>query len=299
MKWSNEAELESIRAQMEQRTVTLPDGTILPAIGQGTWHMGENPAQFEQEVQALQLGLEVGMRVVDTAEMYGNGAAEQVVGEAIKGRRENAFLVSKVFPHNAGLTNIKRACENSLQRLGIEQLDMYLLHWRGGVPLEETVEGMEQLKQEGKIARWGVSNLDLSDMKELQEADKADECMTNQVLYHLGSRGIEYDLLPWQQTQDMPIMAYCPLAQAGRLRKKLVNSAEVQAIADTYQVSSYQVLLAWVLRKRQILAIPKASQADHVLQNAKTASLQLDAEDIKRLDEAFPPPSSKQPLDIV
>lgn len=190
--------------------MTLPDGTTIPCLGQGTWYMGEKPKRKAEEIKALQLGIELGMKLIDTAEMYGNGDSERLVGEAIKGRRDDVFLVSKVYPHNSGMDKIKIACENSLKRLGTDHLDLYLLHWRGRVPLEETIEGMERLRKEGKILRWGVSNFDTDDMEELWNTPNGSNCSTNQVLYHLGSRGIDFDLLPWQRVHHMPIMAYSP-----------------------------------------------------------------------------------------
>lgn len=186
-------ENSNLKDRMEKRLVTLPDGTAMPCIGQGTWHMGESPKGETEEIKALQLGIDLGMKLIDTAEMYGNGQAERVVGQAIKGRRDDVFLVSKVYPHHAGLNNIRSACENSLERLGVDHLDLYLLHWRGRVPLEETVEGMERLRKEGKIVRWGVSNFDVDDMEELWNTHQGQNCATNQVLYHLGSRGIDFD----------------------------------------------------------------------------------------------------------
>lgn len=283
----------------EKRVVTLPDGTKLPSIGQGTWRMGENTAMKEQEVKALQLGLDLGMKVIDTAEMYADGGAERIVGEAIKGRREEVFLVSKVYPHNAGLDRIKTACENSLKRLGTDYLDLYLLHWRGAVPLEETIEGMEMLREEGKIKRWGVSNFDTEDMIELWNLPNGKNCMTNQVLYHLGSRGIDYDLAPWHKQRQIPIMAYSPLAQGGSLRKQLLTDKTLLAIAQKHNAEPLQIALAWTIRSNICLAIPKATRTEHVLANANAATIELTAEDLKKLDEIFPKPMCKMPLDII
>ncbi|MBW7455566.1 aldo/keto reductase, partial [Paenibacillus sepulcri] len=193
--------------------VRLKDGTVLPKLGQGTWHMGDQPSRRKEEIRSLRLGVELGMKMIDTAEMYGDGRSESLIGEAIQGIREQVFLVSKVYPHHAGLKHIARSCDNSLKRLGTDSLDFYLLHWRGNVPLGETIEGMERLKEAGKIRRWGVSNLDTRDMKELLSLENGTECAVNQVLYHLGSRGIEFDLLPHAQNNGIPVMAYCPLAQ--------------------------------------------------------------------------------------
>ncbi|AEH49384.1 aldo/keto reductase [Parageobacillus thermoglucosidasius] len=288
-----------IRSRIEKRVVTLPDGTAVPCIGQGTWHMGEKPQEKAKEIKALQLGIELGMKVIDTAEMYGNGASERLVGEAIKGRRDDVFLVSKVYPHNAGLDNISTACENSLKRLGTDYLDLYLLHWRGRIPLEETIEGMEKLRKEGKILRWGVSNFDTDDMKELWNTTNGSNCATNQVLYHLGSRGIDFDLLPWHREYHVPIMAYSPLAQGGTLRKQLLTDPIVNEIAKKYNVKPLQIALAWTIRTNDVIAIPKAGQEQHVLENAEAAAIELTQEDLKRLDEAFPKPRKKVPLDII
>ncbi|EID42998.1 aldo/keto reductase [Parageobacillus thermoglucosidasius] len=288
-----------IRSRIEKRVVTLPDGTTVPCIGQGTWHMGEKPQEKAKEIKALQLGIELGMKVIDTAEMYGNGASERLVGEAIKGRRDDVFLVSKVYPHNAGLDKISTACENSLKRLGTDYLDLYLLHWRGRIPLEETIEGMERLRKEGKILRWGVSNFDTDDMEELWNTTNGSNCATNQVLYHLGSRGIDFDLLPWHREHHVPIMAYSPLAQGGALRKQLLTDPIINKIAKKYNVKPLQIALAWTIRTNDVIAIPKAGQEQHVLENAEAAAIELTQEDLKRLDEAFPKPRKKVPLDII
>ncbi|SFL42923.1 Aldo/keto reductase [Paenibacillus sp. 1_12] len=279
--------------------VTLGDGTIIPRIGQGTWFIGDNPSNKSTEIRALQCGVEQGMNLIDTAEMYGDGKSELLVGEAIKGMRDRVFVVSKVYPHHAGLNLIVQSCDNSLRRLQTDRLDLYLLHWRGSVPFSETIEGMEKLVEAGKILRWGVSNLDTADMKELTRLTKGTHCVTNQVLYHLGSRGIEYDLLPWQEEHAMPIMAYCPLAQAGSLRNGLIGHPTVKEIAERHQVNPFQLLLAWCIRSGNVIAIPKASSEVHVTQNAKAASIQLTEEDLRKLDTAFPKPTRKVPLDIV
>ncbi|SFL45754.1 aldo/keto reductase [Salibacterium qingdaonense] len=288
-----------IRQDVERRTLTLPDETELPVVGQGTWHMGENPAQKKDEVRALQTGLDLGMTVMDTAEMYGNGGAEYIAGEAVQGRRDEVFLVSKALPGNAGGSRLIQACEESLKRMGTEYMDLYLLHWRGGFSLEETVEGMEKLKRDGKIRRWGVSNLDTDDMEELWEAESSEHCQTNQVLYHLGSRGIEYDLLPWMRNKRLPVMAYCPLAQGGLLRRKMLEHPDLQEIAAGHNASAMQIMLAWVIQAGDILAIPKAVQTQHVYDNAQAASIRLTDEECRTLEQAFPAPDRKQPLDIV
>nr|CDQ33340.1 putative oxidoreductase/MSMEI_2347 [Virgibacillus halodenitrificans] len=272
----------------------------LPAIGQGSWHMGENRAPRRDEIHALQYGLDLGMTLIDTAEMYADGGAEEIVGEALRGRRDEAFVVSKVYPWNAGRHDAVAACERSLQRLGTDYLDMYLLHWPGNVPLEETLEAFEHLQAQGKIRRYGVSNFDVDEMQALQAVPGGDRCAVNQVLYHLGSRGIEHSLLPWQRERGLPAMAYCPLAQGGRE----LDHPEVRAIADAFGVSPAQVLLAWATRpapdgQRDVIAIPKAVQPAHVEANAAAMRLALDDASLARLDATFPAPSRKPPLDIV
>ncbi|WP_340019439.1 aldo/keto reductase [Paenibacillus sp. FSL H3-0457] len=283
----------------QTRTILLPDGTALPAIGQGTWNMGEKQSSQQEEVRALRSGIELGMTVIDTAEMYAEGGAEVVTGKAISGLRDDVFLVSKVYPHHADRKQMITACERSLTRLGTDRLDLYLLHWRGGVPLEETVQALEQLKQSGKILRWGVSNLDTRDMQELWSLPEGSRCMVNQVLYHAASRGIEHDLLPWMRERNVPVMAYCPLAQGGRLRSELLEHPVIQKIAQDRGVTTSQIALAWVIRDGDVLAIPKAVQLNHVADNAAAVNIVLTPEERTCLDEAFPAPKGKVPLDIV
>lgn len=273
------------------RTLQFKDGTAVPVIGQGTWHMGENSAERKNEVAALRLGIELGMTLIDTAEMYGEGGAEEVVGEAIRGDRERVFLVSKVYPHNASRSGVPEACERSLRRLGTDCIDLYLLHWRGQHPLAETVEAFERLRDQGKIRRWGVSNFDLDDMRELDSG----ACATNQVLYNPAERGIEFDLLPWCQAQGMPVMAYCPLGQGGDLLK---HPAVIE-IADRHGVQPAQIALAWALRQPGVLVIPKSSSAAHLRANGAAADLALTPDDLQRLDEAFPPPTRRRALQMV
>lgn len=266
-------------------------GVQVPVMGQGTWRMGEDERQRSREVAALREGLDLGLSLIDTAEMYGEGGAELVVGEAIAGRRDEVFLISKVYPHNASRDGVQVACERSLARLGCERIDLYLLHWRGRYPLEETVEGFERLREQGKIGAWGVSNLDLDDLLELDQP----ACRTNQVLYNLEARGIEYDLLPWQQRVGMPLMAYCPLGQAGTL----LHQPSVLEVAQRNGVTPAQVALAWVLRQEGVIAIPKAVGSAHLRDNAAAASITLSADDLALLDAAFPPPRRKQRLQMV
>ncbi|MFD1773418.1 aldo/keto reductase [Paenibacillus rhizophilus] len=295
----NEASKAEIEEANTRSRIALPDGAAVTRIGQGTWNIGEDASRREEEVEALRLGVELGMNLIDTAEMYGEGRSETVVGEAMQGIRDKVFLVSKVYPHNAGLKRIAKSCEDSLKRLRTDRLDLYLLHWRGSVPLEETVEGMERLVEQGKISRWGVSNFDTDDMEELFRLARGTDCATNQVLYHLGSRGIECGLLPWQRERQMPIMAYSPLAQAGSLRKGLVENETVREIAAAHGASPLQILLAWCIREGDVIAIPKASSREHVLQNAAAALISLSAEELQLLDKAFPAPERKMPLDMI
>ena len=275
----------------------------LPAIGQGTWYMGEGLAPHHDEVRALQQGLELGMSVIDTAEMYAEGGAERVVGEALAGRRDQAFLVSKVYPWNAGRDSAIAACEASLSRLDTDYLDLYLLHWPGNIALDETLEAFERLREQGKILRFGVSNFDSDAMASLAALAGGAECATNQVLYHLGSRGIERRLRPWLRQHDMPLMAYCPIAQGGRLRDSLLTHPEVLEVASGLGITPAQLLLAWAIRPldgmRDAIAIPKAVRSEHVEQNARTLDITLNDEAVARLDAAFPAPDHDVPLDIV
>lgn len=284
------------------RTVNLA-GHQLPAIGQGTWHMGDGHYTVEQEVDGLRRGLDLGLTLIDTAEMYGNGRSESIVGRAVKGRRDDAFIVSKAVPSNASKKRLKEACERSLSYLGIDSLDLYLLHWPGSTPLSETLEGFEQLIDEGKIKRWGVSNFDTQDTNALARTSGSSDCATNQVLYNLGSRGIEFDLRPRLRELDIPLMAYCPVAQGGSASRHLVNHPIVQEIAAQHNASPTQLLLAWAIRpfngEQDLIAIPKAVTPAHIEENAKALEITLSTEQLAKLDEAFPPPARPEPLDIV
>ncbi|CAC9521489.1 aldehyde reductase [Leishmania donovani] len=283
-----------------RRVVRLPDGTAAPALGQGVWMMGEKPENRTRELAALRAGMEAGMTLIDTAEMYGNGRSERLVAEAIKETpRERLFIVSKVLPTNASRATIFRSCDASLQNIGTDYLDLYLLHWRGRVPLPETVTCMEELVKSGKIRRWGVSNFDVDDMKELWRVPGGDKCAVNQVLYHLGSRGIEYDLLPWLREHNVPVMAYCPIAQAGELKSELYKSTVVQSVAARHNATVTQVLLAFVLRSGHVIAIPRSSNPAHTKENAAADSIELTEVDMAQLDAAFPAPKHKTHLDIV
>ena len=272
------------------RTLELA-GVNVPVIGQGTWRMGEDPGRHTEEVAALRLGIELGMTLIDTAEMYAEGGAEEVVGEAIAGLRDQVFLVSKVYPHNASRQGIPQACERSLRRLNTDYIDLYLLHWRGQYPLEETVDAFERLREAGKIGRWGVSNFDVDDLLELASP----ACATNQVLYNLEERGIEFDLLPWCQQHHQPLMAYCPIGQGGAL---LAHPA-LKKVAARHSATSAQVALAWLLRQDGVIAIPKAVRPEHVQLNAQAAQLRLEAGDLEALDQAFRAPQRKQRLAMV
>jgi len=258
----------------------------MPVLGQGTWRMGEASRRRGDELAALRLGLELGLTLIDTAEMYGEGGAERLVGEAIKGSRDAVFLVSKVYPHNASRTGVALACERSLKRLGTDRLDLYLLHWPGEVPLAETVAGFEALKAAGKIRDWGVSNFDLDEMAETPKG-----CATDQVLYNLARRGIEHDLLPWCRRRRMPVMAYTPLEPDRLLRHKALA-----AIAKEAGVPPLTLALAWVIRAPGIVAIPKATSLEHVRANRAALDLKLTPDILAALDRAFPPPKRREPL---
>lgn len=281
------------------KSVIFTGDAEVPAIGQGSWYMGEKASARQQEVKAIQHGLDCGLTVVDTAEMYAEGGAEEVVGEALQGRREQAFLVSKVYPWNAGVVDAVEACERSLRRLKTDYLDLYLLHWRGNVPLEETLRAMTLLQQQGKIRCWGVSNFDIDDLHELFSEEGGEGCATNQVLYHLGSRGIEFDVLPECQQRTVPVMAYCPLAQAGRLREDLMSQPVLTDLARQKGITVAQLLLAWVIREQGVIAIPKASSIEHVTENAAALDVRLTSEDLAAINAVYPPPVSKLPLDVV
>lgn len=282
-----------------KRQVILPNNKVVPAIGQGTWQLGERTDRLSKEIDALRVGIESGMTLIDTAEMYGNGKTEDFVGQAIKGlKRNNLFIISKVLPTNAGFRDIFKSCEISLERMGTDYLDMYLLHWRGNVPLEETVNCMEELVRTGKIRQWGVSNFDTDDMKELWLLPNGTHCAVNQVLYHIGSRGIEYDLVPWMEERGIPLMAYCPLAVGGKLKDGLYNNPVLKVIAEKYRATVPQIMLAFVIRDENIIAIPRTSSIEHALDNAEAMEIELSAEDMFLINKEFPPPTRKVRLDV-
>jgi diketogulonate reductase-like aldo/keto reductase len=275
-------------------TVTLPNGESIPTLGQGTWQMAERADRRAQEIEALRLGFDLGLTLIDTAEMYGEGAAEELVAEALGGERERIFLVSKVYPHNASRQGVIQACERSLRRLKTDRLDLYLLHWRGGVPLEETVAGFEELRRSGKIRHWGVSNFDADDMEELLGMPSGENCATNQVLYNVTRRGPEFDLIPWMAARNMPLMAYSPIEQG-----RLPRGGALQAIALRHEVSPFQIALAWLLNRSGVIAIPKASSAEHVRENYKALEIRLTPEDLAAIDAEFPAPKRKRPLEMI
>ncbi|MBU6491898.1 MAG: aldo/keto reductase [Burkholderiales bacterium] len=275
-------------------SIVLPDGTAVPALGQGTWMLGERPARRATEIDALRLGVSLGMTLIDTAEMYGEGKTEELVGEALDGLRDEVFLVSKVYPFNASRKGVIQACERSLERLRTDRIDLYLLHWRGEEPLAQTIAGFEALQQAGKIRYWGVSNFDTDDMQELFATPGGARCATNQVLYNLSRRGPEFDLLPWQREHRMPIMAYSPLEQA-----RLPARGALASIADAHGCTAMQVALAWVLSRPGVIAIPKAGRPEHVRENAGAGDIVLSAEELQALDQAFAPPKRKRPLEML
>ena len=274
--------------------VELPSGETVPALGQGTWGWAEDPSRREDEIAALRLGLDLGLTLVDTAEMYADGAAEEMVGEAISGRRDQVFLVDKVLPSNATKRGTIEACERSLRRLGTDSIDLYLLHWRGPTPLEETLAAFDELAADGKIHQWGVSNFDIADMQELASVSGGENVQTNQVLYNLTRRGPEYDLLPYCREHGIPVMAYAPIEQG-----RMLGDSTLREVADGHDATPAQVALAWILRQQGLIVIPRAGTQEHVRDNRAALDLELTQEDLAALDRAFSPPTSKQPLEIL
>ncbi len=266
----------------------------MPRLGMGTWHMGESPRNRAAEVAALRLGLDLGLSLIDTAEMYGEGGAESVVGEAIRGRRDKVCLVTKFYPHHASRRALAKACEGSLERLGVDTIDLYLLHWRSSVPLAETVETLERLREDGRIRRWGVSNFDVVDMEELAALPEGGQAAANQVLYNLARRGIEYDLLPWCAERSIDVMAYSPLDEG-----TLPEHPVLKSVAKRVGATPAQVALAWLLRDPRVAVIPKSSRVEHVRANAAARDVKLDELSLADLHRAFPPPLGKRPLEIV
>jgi len=275
-------------------TVTLPSGESVPQLGQGTWQMGENSRLRKEEVAALKLGLDLGLTLIDTAEMYGNGGAEEVVAEAVQGRRDECFIVSKVLPENSTKAGTIAACERSLKRLKTDRIDLYLLHWRGRPKLEETLAGFEALIASGAIRSWGVSNFDVDDMDELVALPGGAACGSNQVLYNLRRRGIEAGLLPWCREHRIPIMAYSPIEQGRLLRDRALT-----AVAIRHRATPAQIALAWVLRQKDMMVIPKATMLEHVRENRAALDIKLTEQDLGELNRAFPPPKGRRPLELL
>jgi len=276
------------------RTTKLPGGEAVPVLGQGTWRMGEDTSKLPSEVAALRLGIELGMRVIDTAEMYASGGAEKVVGEAIAGRRDQVFVVTKFYPQNATRERMAAACDRSLRRLDVEQIDLYLLHWRGDVPLKETLAGFADLLEAKKIRYAGVSNFDVDDLTELARLkDGLERVVTNQVLYNLERRGIEWDLLPWMRKRHRPVMAYSPVEEGLLTHPHPV----LKRVAERHDATPAQVALAWVIRDDGVVAIPKAADPKHVRENRGAADIKLTKRDLDELDESFPAPEGRKPLE--
>lgn len=278
---------------------TLNKQSVL-AVGMGTWHMGDDPAKEKAEIDALQAGIKAGAAVIDTAEMYGEGNAETLVGKAIQPfTRGDLYLISNVYPWNASADELPKALDRSLARLGTDYLDLYLLHWRGDVPLAETVDALEAAKASGKIRAWGVSNFDVADMEELLRLENGDQCAANQVLYNLGARGIEYDLLPWQAEAEIPVIAYSPIAQGDRLGHHFKNDEVVKELAEAKGCTIFQLLLAWTLRQPHVLAIPQTSDSLHMLQNIEACKIIFSQSELAAIDARFPAPTKKQPLAMI
>ena len=275
-------------------TTALLSGRSIPTFGLGTWRMGESGRLRADEVAALRHGIARGVTLIDTAEMYGDGEAERIVADAVGRRRDEIFIVSKVLPGNASRDGTIAACEASLKRLKTDRIDLYLLHWRGSVPLEETIEAFSELAQAGKILDWGVSNFDISDMGELWKTPDGDCAVTNQVLYNLTRRGIEFDLMPWCRQHRVPVMAYSPIEQG-----RLLGHAALREIAKRHDATPAQIALAWLMRHDDVIVIPKATGLTHVDENLGALDLLLTHEDFVALDRAYPPPRSPQPLDML
>ncbi|WP_078431531.1 aldo/keto reductase [Metabacillus halosaccharovorans] len=266
-------------------------------IGLGTYNMGDKADTFEQEVEAIRVGLDHGVQVIDTAEMYGDGNAERLVAHAIKPyNREELFLISKVLPSNASKKQIPVSVENSLKRLNTDYVDQYLLHWKGPIPIEETIEALEKVKSQGKIKSWGVSNLDVDDLEKIMKLPDGIKCESNQVRYNLGDRGIEFDLVPMMSKLEMPLIAYAPVARGDRLGTNLTKQKVLKEIAEKHHATIFQILLAWCIRNGKTIAIPQSSKTAHVIDNVKAAEIHLTQQDLRQIDSVYPKPSMKQPL---
>jgi diketogulonate reductase-like aldo/keto reductase len=286
--------MEKIRMSNPIQTVQLPGGEAIPKLGQGTWEMGERPDRRKSEIAALREGVELGMTLIDTAEMYGDGESEKLIAEALGDRRNDLFLVSKVYPHNGSERGVQAACERSLKRLKTDRIDLYLLHWRGGEDLEGVVAGFEKLRSDGKIRHWGVSNFDVDDLEELFALDGGDACATDQILFNVARRGAEFDLLPWMRQRRMPLMAYSPVDHA-----RLPKGGALEDIASARGVSAFQVALAWVLAQEAVFAIPKAADVAHVRENRAACDLSLSADELAKIDAQFKPPARKRSLEML
>lgn len=280
------------------KKVTI-NNQVLPALGIGTWEIGDDPKLRDEEIAAIRAGLDAGLSVIDTAEMYGNGRSEELVGEAIKPyQRAKIFLISKVLPQNASRSKMRQSLQNSLQRLQTDYLDLYLYHWRGMVPLSETVSELQALQNEGLIRSWGVSNFDIDDMQELWQLPEGQNCVVNEDLYNLETRGIEYSLLPWQREHHVPLIAYSPLGRGPKMGSTMMKNEAVLQVAEEHKASTYQILLAWVMQQPDVLAIPKSSSSKHLLSNLKALDIELTPEDLQILEKAYPKPERKEPLAI-
>ena len=280
------------------KKVTI-NNQVLPALGIGTWEIGDDPKLRDEEIAAIRAGLDAGLSVIDTAEMYGNGRSEELVGEAIKPYpRAKIFLISKVLPQNASRSKMRQSLQNSLQRLQTDYLDLYLYHWRGMVPLSETVSELQALQNEGLIRSWGVSNFDIDDMQELWQLPEGQNCVVNEDLYNLETRGIEYSLLPWQREHHVPLIAYSPLGRGPKMGSTMMKNEAVLQVAEEHKASAYQILLAWVMQQPDVLAIPKSSSSKHLLSNLKALDIELTPEDLQILEKAYPKPERKEPLAI-
>ncbi|WP_340643238.1 aldo/keto reductase [Priestia megaterium] len=278
------------------KKVKIAEREVFP-IGLGTWNMGDDKEKYTQELNALRSGLDAGIQVIDTAEMYGDGNSESLIGDAIKPfEREKLYLVSKVLPNNASKKQLPISLDNSLKRLKTDYLDLYLLHWQGSIPIEETIETMEKAKMQGKIKSWGVSNFDVTNMTKLLKQPNSHHCVTNQVRYNLGDRGIDFDLVPMMKENNMPLMAYAPVARGDRLGSNLTKQKVLLDISQKYNANVFQILLAWCIRNGQTIAIPQSSNTKHVISNVKSANIQLTEEDLAKIDSVYPEPRVREPL---
>ncbi|MBD8114163.1 aldo/keto reductase [Bacillus megaterium] len=281
---------------IEVKKVKIAEREVFP-IGLGTWNMGDDKEKYTQELNALRSGLDAGIQVIDTAEMYGDGNSESLIGDAIKPfEREKLYLVSKVLPNNASKKQLPISLDNSLKRLKTDYLDLYLLHWQGSIPIEETIETMEKAKMQGKIKSWGVSNFDVTNMTKLLKQPNSHHCVTNQVRYNLGDRGIDFDLVPMMKENNMPLMAYAPVARGDRLGSNLTKQKVLLDISQKYNANVFQILLAWCIRNGQTIAIPQSSNTKHVISNVKSANIQLTEEDLAKIDSVYPEPRVREPL---